>query len=80
MPFEQLYFALQAAVASLGVALAPRPLVEDDLASGRLVVAVASRGAGDRAYAILHPRDTPKDAALRVVSEWLVAKGRDVAV
>lgn len=77
MPFEQLYFALQAAASSLGVALAPRALVEDDLAAGRLVIAVASRGASNRWYAILYPRDARKPSAMRAVSQWLIENGRD---
>jgi len=74
--FEQLYYALQAAVASLGVALAPRVLVDEDLAAGRLVIAIPSRGQGERWYAILYPRNTPKRTVLKSVTEWLVAKGR----
>lgn len=35
--FEHLLYLLEAAVAGLGVAIAPQPLVADDLASGRLV-------------------------------------------
>ncbi len=35
--FEHLYDLLEAAVAGLGVAIAPEPLVADDLASGRLI-------------------------------------------
>ena len=35
--FEHLYYLLEAAVAGLGVAIAPEPLVADDLKAGRLV-------------------------------------------
>jgi len=35
--FEHLYYLLEAALAGLGVAIAPQQLVADDLASGRLV-------------------------------------------
>ena len=35
--FEHLYYLLEAAIAGMGVAIAPEPLVADDLASGRLV-------------------------------------------
>jgi len=35
--FEHLYYLLEAAAAGLGVAIAPQPLVADDLAAGRLV-------------------------------------------
>ncbi len=34
--FEHLYYLLEAAVAGLGVAIAPEPLVADDIAAGRL--------------------------------------------
>ena len=35
--FEHLYYLLEAAVAGLGVAIAPQPLVAEDLKAGRLV-------------------------------------------
>ncbi|MBU0837577.1 MAG: LysR family transcriptional regulator, partial [Gammaproteobacteria bacterium] len=35
--FEHLYFLLEAALAGLGVAIAPQQLVADDLKSGRLL-------------------------------------------
>jgi len=35
--FEHLYYLLEAAVAGLGIAIAPQPLVSDDLQAGRLV-------------------------------------------
>ena len=35
--FEHLYYLLEAAVAGLGIAIAPEPLVADDLANGRLL-------------------------------------------
>ncbi|MGN6236815.1 LysR substrate-binding domain-containing protein, partial [Dyella sp.] len=35
--FEHLYYLLEAALAGLGVAIAPQPLVADDLAAGRLI-------------------------------------------
>ena len=35
--FEHLYYLLEAAVAGLGVAIAPQPLVADDLKGGRLI-------------------------------------------
>jgi len=35
--FEHLYYLLEAAAAGLGIAIAPEPLVADDLANGRLI-------------------------------------------
>ena len=44
--FEHLYYLLEAAVAGLGVAIAPQPLVAGDLASGRLVAPWGFIGTG----------------------------------
>lgn len=76
LAFEQLFFALQAAVDSLGVALAPEALVRLDLDQGRLVAPFAGRPLGDRAYTLVFPPDSPKRAALRLLAQWLLAKGR----
>jgi DNA-binding transcriptional LysR family regulator len=35
--FDHLYYLLEAAVAGIGVAIAPQPLVSEDIASGRLI-------------------------------------------
>lgn len=35
--FDRLYYLLEAAAAGLGIAIAPEPLVADDIASGRLI-------------------------------------------
>lgn len=63
--FAHLYYLLEAALAGLGVAIAPAPLVADDLASGRLlapwgfrqtsaswVLAMPARGADPRAASL----------------------------
>ena len=63
--FEHLYYLLEAALAGLGVAIAPQPLVADDLAAGRLValwgfvtteaqwvLATPARANGERAGAL----------------------------
>jgi LysR family transcriptional regulator, glycine cleavage system transcriptional activator len=76
LAFEQLFFALQAAVDSLGVALAPEALVKQDLEQGRLVAPFSGKPLGDRAYTLAFPPDSPKRAALRLLAQWLLAKGR----
>lgn len=77
LAFEQLFFALQAAVDSLGVALAPEALVKEDLRRGRLVAPFGGRPLGDRAYTLVYPARSPKLASLRLLAQWLVAEGRD---
>lgn len=67
--FEHLYYLLEAAVAGMGVAIAPEPLVADDLASGRLVAPwgfVQTRGQWWLATARGNA-----DARVAALAEWL---------
>ncbi|UGB39264.1 LysR family transcriptional regulator [Frateuria soli] len=58
-----LYFLLEAAAAGLGVAIAPQPLVADDLASGRLLAPWGFRETGGRwILATTHTGDARLDA------------------
>lgn len=79
LALEQLFFALQAAVDSLGVALAPEALVKEDLDAGRLVAPFGARPLGDRAYTLVFPPDSPKRASLRLLAQWLLVKGKRVS-
>ncbi|HKR75480.1 MAG TPA: LysR family transcriptional regulator [Rhodanobacter sp.] len=64
-----LYFLLEAAAAGLGVAIAPQPLVADDLASGRLLAPWGFRETGARWVLVSARRaDDPRLAAL---AAWL---------
>ena len=78
--FAHLYYLLEAALAGLGVAIAPEPLVADDLASGRLlapwgfrqtaaswVLATPARGADARAPSLARwlERALARDEAAR---------------
>jgi DNA-binding transcriptional LysR family regulator len=56
--FEHFYFLLEAAVAGLGVAVAPRPLVMEDLRLGRLVAPFGFVRSG-RQYCLLARRSLP---------------------
>lgn len=73
--FDYDAFALQAAIDGLGVALAHRPYVADDLAAGRLVMPfdiVASRGQG---WYLVHrsiAANAPEHAALALFRDWLL--------
>jgi DNA-binding transcriptional LysR family regulator len=67
--FEHLYYLLEAAVAGLGVAIAPQPLVADDLAAGRLLAPWGFRTT--RAHWVLCAPKRARDARLAVLAEWL---------
>ena len=64
-----LYFLLEAATAGLGVAIAPQPLVADDLASGRLLAPWGFRETSAR-WALVSARRTG-DARLAALADWL---------
>ncbi|WP_138468854.1 LysR substrate-binding domain-containing protein [Poseidonocella sp. HB161398] len=66
--FEHFYFLLEAAVAGLGMAIAPLVLVRDDLAAGRLVAPMGFCPSGQDYVALTPPRPG-REAALFV--RWL---------
>ena len=74
--FEHLYYLLEAAVAGLGVAIAPQPLVSEDIASGRLAAPwgfVEARGRW-----VLCTRRNEGDTRIVLLAEWLRRELADV--
>jgi DNA-binding transcriptional LysR family regulator len=67
--FEHLYYMLEAAVAGLGVAIAPQPLVNDDLATNRLVAPWGFRTT--RANWVLCAPKPSTDPRLATLAAWL---------
>ncbi len=70
--FDHFYLTLQAAVDGLGVALGPRPVIDDELASGRLVAPLDGPIVRSRAYHWLMPNARAGDPVLRAFCDWLV--------
>lgn len=75
--FEEMFFALQAALDGLGVALIPSALLVDDLAAGRLAVAWKVPGVYERDYChVVSP--LARNAGLaQVFSAWLAGEGSE---
>ncbi|WNW12635.1 LysR family transcriptional regulator [Pseudomonas sp. DTU_2021_1001937_2_SI_NGA_ILE_001] len=67
--FEHLYYLLEAAVAGLGVAIAPEPLVSDDLRAGRLAAPWGFTQTPAR-LALWLPRRAA-DGRARQLAQWL---------
>jgi DNA-binding transcriptional LysR family regulator len=67
--FEHLYYLLEAAVAGLGVAITPQPLVADDLAAGRLAAPWGFRAT--RASWVLCTPRRAGDARVTALTDWL---------
>ncbi len=72
--FEHFYFLLEAAVAGLGVAVAPKPLVMEDLKLGRLVAPFGFAKSG-RQYCLLYPTELAATPKVRTFGSW-IAKSR----
>ncbi|NBF02792.1 LysR family transcriptional regulator [Pseudomonas sp. Fl5BN2] len=68
--FEHFYFSLQAAVAGLGLAIAPWQLVRDDLANGLLCAPFGFLADGS-AYYLLAPQAISEDSAAGQMLHWL---------
>jgi len=67
--FEHLYYLLEAAVAGLGAAIAPRRLIADDLAAGRLVAPWGFVPTAGR-WLLCAPRDRA-DPRIAALAGWL---------
>lgn len=80
--FDHYYLTLQAAIDGLGVALGPRPIIDDELAAGRLVAPLAGPMVRARGYWWVIPNSRAGDPVLRAFCDWLAeeaggASGRD---
>jgi LysR family transcriptional regulator, glycine cleavage system transcriptional activator len=75
--FEQMFYALEAALDGLGVALLPSALILDDLAARRLVLAWHVTGMHERDYChVLSPQTHSGGLASTFVA-WLSQEGED---
>ncbi|MGD9883013.1 MAG: transcriptional regulator GcvA [Reyranella sp.] len=73
--FEHFFFLLAAAVGGLGVAMAPRPLVEEDLRLGRLVAPLGFAPSGRR-YCLTYPATLGEIRKVRTFCNWVVRAAR----
>jgi len=76
LKFENAALAYQAAVDRLGVTIAQRALVEDDLRTGRLVAPFALSVKTSGGYYLAFPPDRPKSARLVAFEEWVLAEAQ----
>jgi LysR family transcriptional regulator, glycine cleavage system transcriptional activator len=72
--FSRSHFAIQAAVAGQGIALASLPLVVDHLINGRLRVPFSTTLQGPGAYYLLQRSAGEIDAHVRELVAWIFAK------
>jgi len=68
--FEHLYYLLEAAVAGLGPAIAPEPLVADELAAGRLLAPWGFLATGG-SWVLARRAGSPDDPRVEALARWL---------
>ena len=72
--FEQFAMVSQAAVAGLGVAIVPRFLIEEELRSGALAVAVDRPARGPEGYYLVYPEAKATLPAVVAFRDWLLGE------
>jgi LysR family glycine cleavage system transcriptional activator len=71
---ENSALAYQAAINGVGVVIAQRGFVEDDLGNGRLVAPLALQVPGDGSYYLGYPAERPKSARVAAFEEWITGE------
>ena len=79
LELEHVYLQLQAAVDGLGVALASMPLIEGDIAAGRLVCPIAAPEWNAGRYELVMNEDRAENPAVRAFRDWIVGAARNAA-
>lgn len=74
--FDHFYLALQAAVDGLGVALGPLPVIDDEIAAGRLIAPLAGPAVPTRAYCLVVPAARAADPVIRDFCRFIVEQGK----
>ena len=69
--FDSLNLSIQAAIGGVGVAIGIRTLVEEELASGRLVQPFGPSRLSSRPFYLTYPSHRARDKRLAVFAEWL---------
>lgn len=72
--FERFSLVLAAAIAAKGVALLPRFMVEEAVASGRLVIRFDISLPDSYAYYLVYPEEKREMPALRAFRDWLLTE------
>lgn len=71
--FDNLHFALQAAACGLGVAIGARPLIQDDLESGKLGIPFPGIESDPKRYFLIFPELAAQKPEIIAFRDWLLA-------
>jgi LysR family transcriptional regulator, glycine cleavage system transcriptional activator len=76
LEFDHVYLQIQAAVDGLGIALGSLPLIEADIAAGRLICPLPAPELRADDYQLLIPQDRVRDPAIKAFRSWLLAEAQ----
>jgi LysR family transcriptional regulator, glycine cleavage system transcriptional activator len=77
---DHVYLQLQAAVDGLGVALASLPLIESDIAAGRLVCPLDQPELRADDYKLIVNQDRARDPAVKAFRKWILAAAKGTSL
>lgn len=69
--FELFSMLAEAAIQGMGIALIPAMLIEEELASGKLVIACDQSCRDDKAYYLIYPQHKAETVGFRTFRTWL---------
>jgi len=78
--FDHFFVTRQAVEDGLGIGVGPLPLLDTDIASGRIMLPLPEIRVQRTGYVALTPVDAPKDEPLGAFVAWLVAEGQHARV
>jgi LysR family glycine cleavage system transcriptional activator len=73
--FEHYFFAIQAAIEGLGVAMGPLALVRDELRGGRLLAPIREPALRTRGYFVYAPERSSEAREIAALRHWLINAG-----
>ncbi|HML10278.1 MAG TPA: transcriptional regulator GcvA [Stellaceae bacterium] len=74
--FEHFYFAIQAALAGVGVVMGPLALVTEEVQSGRLLAPIERPTVASRGYFLYAPAASNDAPAIVALRQWLIDAGQ----
>ena len=78
LKFENSALAYQAAVDELGIVMAQRAFVEDDMRAGRLIAPFALRAVTPNAYYLAYARSRRRSPLVDVFERWIVGRAGEM--
>lgn len=78
--FENANLAIQAALTGIGLLVADRILVSEELESGRLVEPISHRRATRHSFYLVIPHTHTRDVRLKALTEWIKAEAIDAQI